>query len=181
MKEKETEMKKTEKTTVIFVLLCALALLSGCATAGPAAKSKASAALKSADLAEAAGIGAAAASGDYKKAFEGVVAYAKRVKAAEAKANGTQITEAEAAAALKAVGFEYSKTVFFDGIAVNDLKRITWEKKLVQTGSGADTDIEVVVDSGDGATVDQAVDPAGEVDWMDVILKQAEEAGVKLE
>ena len=35
--------------------------------------------------------------------------------------------------------------------------------------------------SGDGATVDQAEDPAGEVDWMDVILKQAEEAGVKLE
>lgn len=168
-------------TKFILASLVALALLSGCATAGPAAKSKASSALKSADLAEAAGIGAAAASGDYKKAFDGVVSYAKRVKAAEAKANGTKITDAELAREMRAQGFDFTKTVFFDGVAVNDLKRITWEKKWVRTGSGADTAIEVVVDSGDGATVDQAEDPAGEVDWMDVILKQAEEAGVKLE
>lgn len=166
-----------------FALIGILAALafSGCATAGPAAKSKAQAAAKSIDLVEAAGIGAAAASGDYKKAFDGVVSYAKHVKAAEAKANGTKITEAELAREMRAQGFDFTKTVFFDGVVVNDLKRITWEKKWVQTGSGADADIEVVVGSGDGATVDQAEDPAGEVDWMDVILKQAEEAGVKLE
>ena len=171
-------MKKSEKTTVIFVLLCALAtLLSGCATAAPAAKSKASSAMKSADLAEAAGIGAAAAAGDYRKAFEGVAAYAKRVKAAEAKADGSEITEAEATAILEALGFKFSKTVFFDGIVVNDLERITWEKKLVQTGTGAGSPIEEIVASGDGATVDGA----GEIDWMDVILKQAEAAGLELE
>ena len=168
-------MKKSEKTTVIFVLLCALAmLLSGCATAAPAAKSKASSAMKSADLAEAAGIGAAAAAGDYRKAFEGVAAYAKRVKAAEAKADGSEITEAEATAILETLGFKFSKTVFFDGIVVNDLERITWEKKLVQTGTGAGSPIEEIVASGDGATVDGA----GEIDWMDVILKQAEAAGL---
>ena len=160
--------------------LVALALLSGCATAGPAAKAKASAALKSADLVEAAGIGAAAASGDYKKAFEGVVSYAKRAKSAEAKANGTQTTEAEAIAALKAAGFEFSKTVFFDGIAVNDLKRITWEAKLVQTGTGSGTPIEVVVGSGNGATVEAAPE-AGEIDWMDVIIERAEANGIELE
>ena len=171
-------MKKSEKTTVIFVLLCALAmLLSGCATAAPAAKSKASSAMKSADLAEAAGIGAAAAAGDYRKAFEGVAAYAKRVKAAEAKADGSEITEAEATAILETLGFKFSKTVFFDGIVVNDLERITWEKKLVQTGTGAGSPIEEIVASGDGATVDGA----GEIDWMDVILKQAEAAGLELE
>ena len=73
--------------------------------------------------------------------------------------------------------------MFFDGIAVNDLKRITWEKKLVQTGSGAETPIEVVVSAGDGATLPEAGGSAepGEIDWMDVILKQAEEAGVELE
>ena len=174
-----------DKTTMIrripIFALALLVLMSGCATAGPSAKAKASAALKSADLAEAAGIGAAAASGKYEEAFKGVVAHVKRVKAAEAKANGSEITKAEIAAAMKADGYEFTKTVFFDGIAVNDLKRVTWESKWVQTGSGADADIEVVVGSGDGATVDQAEDPAGEVDWMDVILKQAEEAGVKLE
>ena len=154
---------KTDKKTPIFVLLCALAtLLSGCATAAPAAKSKASSAMKSADLAEAAGIGAAAAAGDYRKAFEGVAAYAKRVKAAEAKADGSEITEAEATAILEALGFKFSKTVFFDGVAVNDLKRITWEKKWVQTGSGAGTEIEVVVDGGSGGVGDHASmrDPA---------------------
>ena len=177
-------MKKTEKTTVIFVLLCALAmLLSGCATAAPAAKSKASSALKAADLAEAAGIGAAAAAGDYKKAFEGVVAFAKRDKAAESKADGSEVTEAKAAAALQALGYELSKTVFFDGVVVNDLRRISWEKKLVQTGTGADAPIEVVVSAGDGSTLPEAGAPGepGEIDWMDVILKQAEAAGLELE
>ena len=171
-----------EKTTVILVSIVALALLSGCATAGPAAKSKASSALKAADLAEAAGIGAAAAGGDYKKAFDGVMAYAKRVKAAEAKANGTKTTKAEAMAVLKADGYDFVKTVFFDGVVVNELKRITWEEKLVKTGSGKDVDVEVVVGSGDGGTLeDGAAGEAGEIDWMDVILKQAEAAGLELE
>ena len=165
---------------LILASLALLALLSGCATAGPAAKAKASAALKSADLVEAAGIGAAAASGKYEEAFKGVLAYAKRVKAAKANANGTAITEAEAVAALKAAGFEFSKTVFFDGIAVNDLKRITWEAKLVQTGSGAGTPIEAVIGSGTGATIDAAPE-AGEIDWMDVILEKAEAEGLELE
>ena len=175
-------MKKTEKTTVILVLLCAVSLLApGCATAGPAAKSKAQAAAKSVDLVDAAGIAAAASSGDYKKAFDGVVSYAKRVKAAEAKANGTEITKAELAREMRANGFDFTKTVFFDGVAVNDLKRITWEEKWVHVGSGAGTEIEVVVDSGDGGTVDAGSGEAGEIDWLDVILKQAEEAGVNLE
>ena len=173
-----------DKTTMIrripIFALALLVLMSGCATAGPAAKSKASAALKSADLVEAAGIGAAAASGKYEEAFKGVLAYAKRVKAAEAKANGSEITEAEAVAALKAAGFEFSKTVFFDGIAVNDLKRITWEAKLVQTGSGADTDVGALISSGTGATIDAAPE-AGEIDWMDVILERAEAEGLELE
>ena len=173
-----------DKTTMIrripIFALALLVLMSGCATAGPAAKSKASAALKSADLVEAAGIGAAAASGKYEEAFKGVLAYAKRVKAAEAKANGSEITEAEAVAALKAAGFEFSKTVFFDGIAVNDLKRITWEAKLVQTGSGADTDVGALIGSGTGATIDAAPE-AGEIDWMDVILERAEAEGLELE
>ena len=173
-----------DKTTMIrripIFALALLVLMSGCATAGPAAKSKASAALKSADLVEAAGIGADAASGKYEEAFKGVLAYAKRVKAAEAKANGTKTTEAEAIAALKAAGFEFSKTVFFDGIAVNDLKRITWEAKLVQTGSGADTPIEAVIGSGTGATIDAAPE-AGDIDWMDVILERAEAEGLELE
>ena len=136
-----------DKTTMIrripIFALALLVLMSGCATAGPAAKSKASAALKSADLVEAAGIGAAAASGKYEKAFKGVLAYAKRVKAAESKADGSEVTEAKAAAALQALGYELSKTVFFDGVVVNDLRRISWEKKLVQTGTGADAPIEV--------------------------------------
>ena len=176
-----------DKTTMIrripIFALALLVLMSGCATAGPAAKSKASAALKSADLVEAAGIGADAAFGKYEEAFKGVLAYAKRVKAAKAakaKANGTAITEAEAVAALKAAGFEFSKTVFFDGIAVNDLKRITWEAKLVQTGSGADTDVGALIGSGTGATIDAAPE-AGEIDWMDVILERAEAEGLELE
>ena len=173
-----------DKTTMIrripIFALALLVLMSGCATAGPAAKSKASAALKSADLVEAAGIGADAASGKYEEAFKGVLAYAKRVKAAEAKANGSEITEAKAIDALKAAGFEFSKTVFFDGIAVNDLKRITWEAKLVQTGSGAGTPIEAVIGSGTGATIDAAPE-AGDIDWMDVILERAEAEGLELE
>ena len=177
MKDKTTMIRRAAFGAAYFLLMAYIGLTSGCATAGPAAKSKASAALKSADATEAAGIATSAAAGDYKTAFEGMVKYAKRVKAAEAKANGTEITEAEAAAALKALGFDFSKTVFFDGIAVNDLKRITWEKRLVQTGSGADTPIEDVVASGDGATVDEE----GGIDWMDVILEKAEESGIELE
>jgi len=175
-------MKTLVKISAILSFLAALVLLglstTGCAMLpGSKIQTDAQAALTSADLSEAAGIGLSIASKNYEEAFKGVVAYAKRVKAAKARANGAEITEAQASDALKALGYEVSKTVFFDGIAVNDLKRITWEKKLVQTGSGAGTEIEDVVAAGDGATVDSA----DEIDWMDVILKQAEENGLKLE
>lgn len=174
---------KTDKRTAMLVLLCALSLGAGCATVKDSARDTAGSALKSADLLDATAIGTAVASGNYEAAFKGVASYAKRVKAEKARADGTEITEAKAAAALQSLGYEISKTVFFDGIAVNDLKRITWEKKLVQTGSGAETPIEVVVSAGDGATLPEAGGSAepGEIDWMDVILKQAEEAGVELE
>ena len=175
-------MKRDIKFGFALLGLFVAFALTGCETLlGQTAKSKASAAVKSADLVETAGIGAAAASGDYKKAFDGVVAYAKRVKAAQAKANGAEITKAEVASAMKKDGFSYVKEVYYDGIIVNELKKITWAEKWVKTGSGEDASIEVIVDSGDGSTLEDADDESEEIDWMDVIIKQAEEQGIKLE
>lgn len=175
--EEDESRPRNEKKFVLVALVLAL-FAPGCATAGPLAKSKVKAAVESADLVEAAGIGAAAAAGDYKKAFDGVVSYAKRKKAAEDKANGREITEAQAAAALEKAGYVNVKTIFIDGIVCNDTSRITWEKKLVQTGSGATTPIEEVVASGDGSTLE---DESAETDWFDVIVKEAEKQGIVLE
>ena len=184
-------MKKTVQLSAILSLLAAACLLwlgAGCATTGldagtkDAARSKAKAAVASLDIAEAAVVAAAASSGDYKAAYDGLIKYAKRVKSAETKAKVAGISREQVAAVMRADGYDFVKTVFFDGVVVNQLKRISWESKWVKLGTGEDAGIEeiVAVDSGTGADLDEA-DEEGGIDWASVIIGTAEENGIAVD
>ena len=169
-------------------LIVAILAGTGCATTGldagtkDAARSKAKAAVASLDIAEAASVAAAASSGDYKAAYDGLIKYAKRVKTAETKAKVAGISREQVAAVMRADGYEFVKTVFFDGVVVNDLKRISWEKKWVALGTGASADVEevVAVDSGTGADLDEADEEVG-INWADVIIGTAEANGISVD
>lgn len=177
-----------KKSLMLMGMIVALLAGAGCATMGAdaetkaAARSKAKAAVASLDVAEAASVAAAASAGDYKTAYDGLIKYAKRVKAAETKAKVAGISRDQVAAVMRADGYEFVKTVSFDGVVVNDLKRISWEKKWVALGTGASADIEevVAVDSGTGADLDEA-DEEGGIDWASVIIGTAEENGISVD
>lgn len=179
-----------EKTTVrpLLALLglgLIAVLLSGCASLGldkDAAKKKAKAAVESIDLSAATSAAVAASGGDYGKAFAELLNYAKRVKSAEAKAKVAGIDRASVAEAMKADGYQFTKTVFFDGVVVNDLKRISWKDEWVRTGTGSDASVEEVVaaDGWDGSDL-AASDEEGGVDWAAVIIGVAESNGIDVD
>lgn len=179
-----------EKTTVrpLLALLglgLIAVLLSGCASLGldkDAAKTKAVAAVESIDVAAAASAAVSASGGDYGKAFAELLNYARRVKSAEAKAKVAGISREQVAAVMRADGYDFVKTVFVDGVVVNELKRISWEAKWVKIGTGEDADIEeiVAVDSGTGADLDEAGEEGG-IDWASVIIGAAESNGIDVD
>ena len=180
-----------KRNAMLFTIAGAMliGITSGCATNGidsdtkGALRSKAKAAVASIDVAEAAGVAAAVSAGDYKAAYDNLIKYAKRAKAAETKAKVAGISRDQVAEVMRADGYEFVKTVFFDGVVVNDLKRISWEKKWVALGTGASADVEevVAVDSGTGADLDEAADEEGGIDWADVIIRTAEDNGISVD
>ena len=184
-------MKKTTIVSGLLSIFAGAALLwlsAGCATSGigpetkGAMRSKAKAAVASIDVAEAAGVAAAVSAGDYKAAYDNLIKYAKRAKSAETKAKVAGISRDQVAAVMRAGGYEFVKTVFFDGVVVNDTKRISWEEKWVKIGNGASADVEEIVaaDSGTGADLDEADDEGG-IDWAAVIIGTAEENGIEVD
>lgn len=175
---------KEMKFALCAILAAAILSGMGCATMPEGSKGKAKAAVASLDVVEAASVAAAASAGDYKAAYDGLMKYAKRVKSAEAKAKVAGISRDQVAAVMRADGYEFVKTVFFDGVVVNQLKRISWEAKWVKLGTGEDAGIEeivaVAVDSGTGADLDEADDEGG-IDWASIIIDTAVENGIAVD
>ena len=140
-----------KKLLRVIGAVLAMVVVGGCASFGGA------------DVAAAAGnidkvaIAKAAKAGDYATVL------AEVMKAAKQK----QQAIADLDEAMKAAGYEFTRTLYFDGALIEDHKRFAkeerWSRKTV--GAGALPDIVVVA-------------PVADEDWLDDMVGTLEDAGL---
>lgn len=141
------------KTNALFLLIIAT-VFCGCATVKKDIAS--GQALTNAKRATSAALSAGSI-----VAPEYAAIFSKVKKVVEASGASDKLTQAQVEEFLKAAGYGYAYTVFFDGAIVTDFSRFSFERRWLQKGTGRDVDPTVIIGAETESTTstDEEIDP----------------------